>query len=65
MQVMTLQKRLLSTEEARHYIDMGENQFLELVKDHPIIKPIKTGKRALKFDIKDLDAYIESLKKGN
>lgn len=54
-------KRLLKTEEAMEYLSIGKNELYNLVKEEKI-RAIKIGKRSFRFDIFDLDRFIEEMK---
>ena len=57
-------KRLLSVEEAARYLSVApktiRNQLCRNAKKRFPVKPKRWGKRVL-FDIKDLDAFADSL----
>ena len=54
-------KRLLNVDEAVIYLSISRSKFYLLIADNKINR-IKIGSRTL-FDIRDLDAFIENLKK--
>ncbi len=56
-------KRLLNVDEAVIYLSISRSKFYLLIADNKINR-IKIGSRTL-FDIRDLDAFIENLKKVN
>ena len=60
----TIQKRLLSVEEVAHYLGLSSrtiyNQIAPKSKRPFPIKPKRIGK-LVKFDIQDLDNYVNTL----
>ncbi len=56
-----MQKRLLKAKEAAAYIGVGLTTFYDLVKKQAFQK-IEIGAKMVRYDIKDLDAYADSLK---
>ena len=56
-----MQKRLLKDKEAAAYIGVGVTKFWALVKEAHF-QAIKIGSKMTRFDIQDLDRYIDSLK---
>jgi len=60
----TSNKRLLSVEGAAEYLDISPrtiyNQICRKAKKKFPVKPKRIGK-SVKFDIRDLDKYIDSL----
>ena len=59
----TLQ-RLLTIKEAASFLKLSPQTIYNGIskKEFPV-KPLRLG-RAVRFDIKDLDAYVEGLKNG-
>lgn len=55
-------KRLIKLCRAREYLDMSEPEFNKKVR--PFVTEIKDG-RVIKFDIIDLDAWVEHYKAAN
>ena len=53
--------RLLSADKAAAYTDHGTTTFLKLVDENMMPKPIPGLKRR-RWDIRDLDLYIDGLK---
>ena len=63
---MEITKRGLKVKEAASYIGMSRSQLFKMsafkpTKEKPIRK-IKYGPRSVRWDILDLDAYLEQLK---
>lgn len=56
-----MQKRMLRPKEAAEYIGVSISQFWEFVKSGAILG-VKLGPKMTRFDVHDLDHYIESLK---
>ena len=56
-----MQKRLLNIKEAAAYLGCGKTKVWELAKKNTI-QAIKFGAKMTRFDINDLDRYIDSLK---
>ena len=58
-------KRLLSVEEAAEYLGLKPrtiyNQIGRKAKKRFPVKPLRPLGRLVRFDIRDLDAYVESL----
>lgn len=63
MKTMIEQKRVFDSNEAMEYIGVKKNKFFEILKEGKL-KPLKGLGRNHKFDIKDLDAFIDDLKKS-
>lgn len=59
-QTMTIEKKLLTGIETMAYLNIGKSKFYELV-ENKILKNVSLD-RNLRFDIKDIDALIETLK---
>jgi predicted DNA-binding transcriptional regulator AlpA len=60
----TIRQRLLNVEEAARYLSIApktiRNRLGPRAPDPFPVKPKRIGKRVL-FDVKDLDAYVDSL----
>ena len=57
-----IQRRLFSTKEAARYLGIGE-RLMWLLGNRGDIPTVRLGK-CLRFDVQDLDAYIQSCKQG-
>ena len=55
-------KRLLDYEGVAHYLSVGRSKIFELVETGAFPK-VKIGGRVL-FDVADVDAYIERIKRS-
>lgn len=55
-------KRMLNYAEAGNYLGVSERQMEKLAADGQVLK-VKIGARVL-FDVNDLDAYVERIKKA-
>jgi excisionase family DNA binding protein len=53
-------RRLLTVEETATYLNIASSSIYNSIKEFPV-KPLRLG-RAIRFDIRDLDSYIEGLK---
>jgi predicted DNA-binding transcriptional regulator AlpA len=61
-------QRLLTVEETSSYLGISPHSIYNAVspksaKEFPV-KPLRLG-RAIRFDVRDLDTYIEGLKNGS
>ena len=56
-----MQKRLLRAREAAEYIGTSLSTFWEFVKEGKFER-VFLGKKMVRFDVRDLDNYIDSLK---
>ncbi|MEM6898420.1 MAG: hypothetical protein AAF583_01435 [Pseudomonadota bacterium] len=56
-----LPRRLLKVAEAAGYIGLGETKFRELLADGIVPKPREIEDSISRWDIRDLDAYIDDL----
>jgi predicted DNA-binding transcriptional regulator AlpA len=52
-------KRLLTIDEAAEYCGMGRESFLHNCPVNP--KRVRPGQRGLRYDIRELDAWIDTL----
>jgi excisionase family DNA binding protein len=59
------QRRLLTVKEAGDYLGISSRSIYNTLsaKKFPV-KPLRLG-RAIRFDIRDLDSYVEGLKNGS
>lgn len=53
--------RCLSKVQAAHYIGVSPNTFARMVQNNEAPKPIQISQRRLVWDVKQLDALIDSL----
>jgi predicted DNA-binding transcriptional regulator AlpA len=56
-------KRLLTIDEAAEYCGIGRESFLYNCPVRP--KRIRPGQRGLRYDIRELDAWIDTLSAGD
>ena len=56
-------KRLLTDKEAAEYLGIGRSTLWRLAKAKKL-HPIKQTRRCTRFDIQDLEAYVETLKES-
>lgn len=54
--------RLYSAVEASQYLGLGKTTFLRMVKDSDLPQPIRITERRIVWDVRDLDAYIDTIK---
>lgn len=59
-----MEKRLLSVRESAAYLGVSRMTFLRRVEDKKLPKAIKISKRRVVWDVKDLDSYIDKIKKS-
>lgn len=59
-----MEKRLLSVVESATYLGVSKMTILRLVEDKKLPKAIKISKRRVVWDVKDLDSYIDKIKKS-
>ena len=59
-----MEKRLLSVVESATYLGVSKMTILRLVEDKKLPKSIKISKRRVVWDVKDLDSYIDKIKKS-
>lgn len=52
--------RLLSEDQAAHYLGVGKTQFRKRWQERTYPQPVKEGRRLL-WDIKMLDRYVDAL----
>jgi excisionase family DNA binding protein len=53
-------RRLLTIKETAAYLGISARTIYNTLKEFPV-RPLRLG-RAVRFDLRDLDAYIEGLK---
>lgn len=58
-----IQRRLLTTDEAAHYLGIGRRTMQYLLRDGEVLK-IRIGSRTL-IDQTDLDEYVERIKRSS
>jgi excisionase family DNA binding protein len=58
-----MEKKLLTIKEACEYLNLSRATIYKLIKEGKLT-PIKIG-RSTRLDKSDLDAFVESMKKGD
>lgn len=54
--------RLLSATESSQYLGLSKTTFLRMVKDGALPSQIRITERRIVWDVRDLDAYIDTIK---
>ena len=56
-------RRLLTSSEAAHYLGISTRKLWEL-GNRGVVPVVRPDNRMVRFDVKDLDAFVEAKKKG-